>query len=103
MNYMEKWKAGYTDPEQIIEYREAIKGEVDSLVFLSRVITVIDEDDFTEFIFLNTDLETFFSVRYHKNGLVELGTWINPDSPYKIMLRNEYGQLQALREADNER
>lgn len=102
MNYMQKWKAGWTGPDQKIKYRKAYKEEIDDLVFLSRVISVIAEDDCTEFVFLESDLVTFISVKYHKNGLVEVGTWENKDNPYIYIFRDEYGQLQSLREADNE-
>lgn len=102
MNYMEEWKAGRTESGQKIEYREALREEIDPLVFLSRVISVIAEDDCTEFVFLESDLITFISVKYHKDGLVEVGTWENKDNPYIYIFRDEYGQLQSLREADNE-
>lgn len=69
MNNMQKWKAGWTGPDQKIKYRKAAsREEIDDLVFLSRVISVIAEDDCTEFIFLECDLVSFISVKYFDDG-----------------------------------
>ena len=94
MNNMQKWKAGWTGPDQKIKYRKAAsREEIDDLVFLSRVISVIPEDDCTEFIFLE----------YFDDGKILVGRWKNKDNPYNsILFRNEYGQLQALKKENKE-
>ena len=74
MNNMQKWKAGWTGPDQKIKYRKvASREEIDDLVFLSRVISVIAEDDCTEFIFLECDLVSFISVKYFDDGKILVG------------------------------
>ena len=82
MNNMQKWKAGWTGPNQKIKYRKAAsREEIDDLVFLSRVI----------------------SVKYFEDGKILVGRWKNKDNPYNsILFRNEYGQLQALRKEAKE-
>ena len=73
MNNMQKWKAGWTGPDQKIKYRKAAsREEIDDLVFLSRVISVIAEDDCTEFIFLECDLVSFISVMVLCQDLVQV-------------------------------
>lgn len=104
MNNMQKWKAGWTGPDQKIKYRKAAsREEIDGLVFLSRVISVIAEDDCTEFIFLECDLVSFISVKYFDDGKILVGRWKKKDNPYNsILFRNEYGQLQALKKENKE-
>ena len=104
MNNMQKWKAGWTGPDQKIKYRKAAsREEIDDLVFLSRVISVIAEDDCTEFIFLECDLVSFISVKYFDDGKILVGRWKKKDNPStSILFRNEFGQLQALRKENKE-
>lgn len=78
MNNMQKWKAGWNGPDQKIKYRKAAsREEIDDLVFLSRVISVIPRMDCTEFIFLECDLVSFISVKYFDDGKILVGRWKN--------------------------
>lgn len=103
MNQMTEWKAGRIEPGQKIKYRKSCREAIDDLVFLSRAISVIPCDGYTEFVFLKADYETFISVKYHNDGSVEVGTWENKDNPYTYIFRDEYGQLQALIKENKEK
>ena len=95
MNNMTEWKSGRYGLVENIKYRTANEHEIDDLVFLSRAISVISEQNYTEFVFLKPDLITFISVVYRSNGSIEAAEWINKRNPYIYIFRNECGQLQS--------
>ena len=77
------------------KYKAIEKETIDDLIFLSRAISVMIEEDYTEFVFLKPDFITFISIKYYKGGNTTAAEWINRENPYIYLFRNEYGQLQS--------